>query len=142
MVEKKPISHKDYIKSAHWRKTSKKILDDPQVVCALCSRPRWDVWKRGSAKKKKKPGDKKRLRQFNVHHTSYANLGTPAELDDLLPLCVMCHDTAHVLERLSRFDGVWLKLYAQLLSETKWAYEKTDVYQVPLDFKEPVSRKK
>ncbi len=142
MEGKKAVNHKDYIKSAHWRKTSKKILDNPEVCCALCGRPRWAVWKRGSVKKKKKPGDKKRLLQFNCHHTSYANLGTIEELNDLMPLCVMCHDTAHALERLARLSTVWKLLYDLLLKHTKWRYTKTEDYYVPEDFKMPVSRKR
>lgn len=33
---------------------------------------------------------------LNVHHISYANLGTDAEMDDIVTLCEKCHEKVHV----------------------------------------------
>jgi hypothetical protein len=55
---------------------------------------------------------------IQVHHTSYANLQTPKEILDCIPLCVFCHQARHGLvdknnihkkstpKKLSEF-GVW-----------------------------------
>jgi len=131
---KKAITHKEYIKSKHWRTLSKSLLDDPDVICCICQRPRWGVWARGSIKKKKKPGDKKRLLMFNLHHVRYDRIGTPAEVHDILPICSGCHSRAHDLARVTKGATIWKKLYGILCDETVWEFTKAEHYLVPEDF--------
>lgn len=133
------------MKSSHWKKLSKSLLDDADVKCALCGRPRWSVWKKGSVKKKKKPGDKKRLRMMQCHHTKYDNMGDPEkEAKDILVLCTLCHETAHNVHRMSKLNKIWIPIYELLCKLTPWAYEEnvSKEYWVPIDFVEPKPRKK
>ena len=134
MDEKKPITHKDYMKSKHWVKLSKKLLSNPECKCAICGRERWGIWKNGSKKKKKKAGAPKLLLRFGCHHISYDNLGTNKEVDDILICCYSCHDAGHMLHKLSKWNNVLDSVYQFFKKVTAWEYEESDVYYVPIDF--------
>lgn len=142
--EKKPITHFTYMKSGWWKKLSKSLLDDPEVVCAICLRPRWSVWKKGSVKKKKQAGDKKRLRMMQCHHTKYDNLATNKEAADILVCCTLCHEVCHNIHRLSKLNKAWEPIYKLLCKVTAWEYEENvkKEYLVPIDFVEPKTRVK
>jgi len=124
------ITHKEYVKSPYWRKFSKKILDDPEVECAMCHRKKWSVYKKNTKKHKK--GDKKRLIVLNLHHTDYENLGIGE--DHVIPLCRRCHALSHDLERAGRLETLWGKVYDYLVNNSSWDYTSTETYDVPDDF--------
>lgn len=69
--------YSDYIKSSRWKNTRARYRssDRPQD-CAICG-----------------AGD-----PIILHHRTYERLGAEA-LDDLLPLCLSCHEMVHELER-------------------------------------------
>jgi hypothetical protein len=142
-MEKKKITHKDYMSSSHWTKKSKTLLSDPDLVCPICKRKRWGVWKLGSKKKKKKPGTPKLLIRFGCHHVSYQNLATPEEDKDILTLCYSCHDLAHTLHRMSKISIIWKKVYDLFCKLSVWEYYEEKEYFVPIDFivKEPKKKK-
>jgi hypothetical protein len=143
-MDKKPITHKIYMKSSWWKKVSKSLLDDPDVVCAICKRKRWSTWKKGSVKKKKKAGDKKRLLMMQCHHVKYDQMGTDKETEDIIVLCVQCHETAHIMQKKAKTTPAWDTLYKLLCKITAWKYEENvkKEYLVPVDFVEPKERKK
>ena len=142
--DKKPITHSLFMKSSYWKKLSKSLLDDVDVCCSICGRPRWSVWKKGSVKKKKVAGDKKRLRMMQCHHTKYDNMGTDKEAEDILVCCTLCHESCHNVHRLSKLNKAWIPIYELLCKLTAWRYEENvkKEYSVPIDFVEPKTRVK
>jgi hypothetical protein len=120
VAELRAYSWKDYMKSRHWKKFSKSLLDEETCVCGLCGIKRWNgVYVRGKNK-----GKRRRLRQFHCHHLNYSSRG--AELrKDVMVLCAKCHETAHSLEMLARSrGGMWSEMYDLLLKITVWDYTK------------------
>lgn len=140
----KQISHKLYMKSSWWAKLSRSLLSNPEATCAICGRKRWGVWKKGSVKKKKKPGDPKRLLQMQCHHIKYDRMATDKEHEDILILCVQCHETAHIMQKKAKTSTSWKTLYELLCTITPWEYEEnvTKEYLVPDTFKTPTPRTK
>jgi len=124
------IKHSEYIKSPYWKRFSKKILDDPEVECAMCHRPKWAVYKVNTKKHKK--GDKKRLIVLNLHHTDYEGLGKGE--DHVLALCRRCHSLSHDIERAGRVESFWSIVYNALADNSTWEYKSTEMYEVPDDF--------
>lgn len=138
----KRISHADYMRSKHWRKISKEILDDPEVECAICKKKRWSVYKVKT--KKNKPGDKRRLLKLQCHHVRYDHMGQPElEKKDILPLCHTDHEIMHTIHNLSKKYKVWELVYELLLKLTAWRYEENESkeYMVPDDFEFPKPQK-
>jgi len=129
-LEKKTITHKEYIKSPYWKRFSKKILDDPEVECAMCHRKKWSIYKRNTKKRKK--GDKKRLIVLNLHHVDYEDLGEGR--DHVIALCRRCHMLSHDLERAGQVEQLWAKVYDFLVKNSNWEFEHGDFYEVPVDF--------
>jgi len=62
------MSYTEYLKSKEWYKKR-------EAICRLCGQ----------------------LRNLNVHHVSYENIHTPAEMNDLIVLCKECHDRIHTM---------------------------------------------
>lgn len=124
------ITHKEYIKSPYWGRFSRKILDDPEVECAMCHRKKWAIYKKNTKKNKK--GDKKRLIVLNLHHTDYKSLGEGT--DHVISLCRRCHMLSHDLERAGRADKIWGRVYDFLIDVSNWDFEPTELYEVPDDF--------
>lgn len=116
--ELRKLPWKDYIKTPHWRKFSKSILDDEDCVCEICGKNRWNgVYIRG-----KKKGKRKRTCQFHIHHKNYNHLGEENR-SDVLSLCAPCHKTVHDIEMLSRTrQGIWEKIYSIIKEFTLWEY--------------------
>ena len=133
----KQITHKEYVKSPYWRRFSKKLLDDPDVKCEMCKRPKWAIYKKNTKKKSK--GDKRRLIVLNLHHTDYLELGLGH--DHVIPLCRRCHTLSHDIERAGRIDTLWGKIYDFLINNSDWDYSKAEVFEVPDDFVLSVPRK-
>ncbi|MDA3855875.1 MAG: hypothetical protein PF569_06435 [Candidatus Woesearchaeota archaeon] len=139
----KNISHAIYMKSNYWKKLSKLILDNPNVKCGICGKPRWSIYKVNTQKHKK--GDKRRLLKLQCHHTSYEHMGVKElEILDIIPCCHSCHETGHTLHKLSKRTSAWSKVYDVLLKETSWRYEENikKEYQVPDNFIIPKTKAK
>jgi hypothetical protein len=64
--------HKAYLESDWWAQLRRKIMIKFNGVCQDCS---------GTA--------------YEVHHTTYANVGNEKEEKDLIPLCGECHRKRH-----------------------------------------------
>jgi len=132
------ITHKEYVKSPYWGRFSKKILNDPEVKCEMCLRPKWAIYKKNTKKNKK--GDKKRLIVLNLHHTDYEDLGKGH--DHVIPLCRRCHMLSHDLQRAGRLEMIWGKVYDFLVANSNWEFEPTELYEVSDDFILSKKRKK
>jgi len=132
------IKHSEYIKSPYWKKFSKKLLDDPDVECAMCKRPKWSIYKINTKKHKK--GVKKRLIVLNLHHINYENLGVGE--DNVLALCRRCHSLSHDIERAGRVEKFWKTVYHSLLENSSWEFTPTEMYEVPDGFVLSKTRKK
>lgn len=126
----KKITHKQYVSSPYWVKFSKKILNDPDVECAMCHRKKWAIYKVNT--KKHKAGDKKRLIVLNLHHIDYENLGIGN--DHVIPLCRRCHQLSHDIERAGRDDSFWKDIYSKLLEISNWKYTQAEFFEVQDDF--------
>lgn len=126
----KIINHAQYIKSPYWVKFSKKLLDNPDVECAMCHRKKWSIYKVNT--KKHKAGDKKRLIVLNLHHTDYQELGLGK--DHVIPLCRRCHQLAHDIERASRSECFWFEVYEKLVDISCWEYSQAECFEVQDDF--------
>lgn len=91
----------EYEKSQWWKNKSKKLLENKELICPFCGRPRW-VWQ---------PRKKvwKRNVRFVVHHKNYFSV--PYEKDtDLLVCCWTCHDIFHAILRLERMGFIFKEL--------------------------------
>ena len=121
--ELRSMSWKEFIASRYWRKFSKKILDDPECSCAICSQKRWDgVYSRGKKKGKPKRADGGK---WNLHHLDYSHLGEEEIGRDIMILHHSEHDFGHTLEMLSRTKGgVYVELYELFKKRTGWKYTK------------------
>lgn len=126
----KVISWKDYMESPYWKRFSKKILDDPEVKCALCGKEKWSIYKVKT--KKHKSGDKKRNVVLTLHHRDYFNLGV--EEDNVIPLCRGEHNLIHDIERMTQKHPVFAFIYDYICTHTAWGYEKAESMEVPDDF--------
>jgi hypothetical protein len=116
--ELREMSWGEYIKSRHWKRFSKILLDDPDCVCAICGKPRWN----GRYTRGKKKGKLKRTCLFNTHHKNYDHLGEETK-DDVLVLCHQCHEFCHDVEMMSRTrGGVFTEIYGLILKHTPWEY--------------------
>ena len=110
-------SVKEYEKSPWWKAKSKAILDNKELVCEICKRPRWEWMPR---KKKWK------LHRFSLHHSSYENC--PHELEeDLHPLCSLCHSTAHDILRYQNIGSMFRRM-AEIVKEY-FFYEGIDTFR-------------
>ena len=113
---------KNYYSSKHWKQFRDKYLKDFNVVCSVCHRRRWTLYKINTKKHKK--GDSKRLLNFNIHHLNYDNLYNETS-KDVIPLCKFCHDLCHTLERAAKMNNnVYGKVYDLLVSTTDWDYKR------------------
>lgn len=142
-MDKKPITHTEYMKSGYWKKLSKEILDDPDVKCGICGRSKWAKYKVNTSKHKK--GDKRKLLTLQCHHTDYSHMGIPElEKKDILPICVNDHKIMHMIHDLAKKYFIWEQVYELLKKHTAWKYiENTKkIYMVPSNFKIPQTRKK
>jgi hypothetical protein len=72
-------SHQAYLNSDRWKNLRIYALDWSRYCCEECSMPRWLA---------KIAYDQ----DLNVHHESYANVGTDEEIFDLVVLCRRCHE--------------------------------------------------
>jgi hypothetical protein len=130
------------MRSKHWRKLSKEILDDIDVECGICHKRKWSIYKVKTSKNK--PGDKRKLLKLQCHHVRYTHMGQ-RELEklDILPLCHTDHEILHTIHNLSKKYPVWKIVYELLLKMTSWRYEENveKEYWVPDDFKFPKPKK-
>lgn len=108
---------KNYYASRHWIEFSKGLLDDKDVVCDICHRPRWKLITRGKNK-----GKWKRLLKFAVHHKHYNTVFKESRKDVLL-LCSACHTHAHDALRSRNASSFHEKL-AQLFEAEGFVYKK------------------
>lgn len=111
------MTWKEYIKSLHWQRF-RNTLDTDSAVCEICGKPKWNFYKIGKNKGKRK---KKSNCQFHVHHKRYS-LGCEKR-EDVMILCSTCHTLAHDLEMASRTrKGVFYLMYEIFKYFTKWEY--------------------
>lgn len=69
----------DYLNSPKWQKIRFKVAKRAKFMCECCG---------------KKCTDKKTLKGFQVHHTTYEHLYDEIKhLDDLMFICKGCHET-------------------------------------------------
>jgi len=112
---------KEYYKTPHWRKLSKKILDDRDCECQICKRKRWKLLTRGKNK-----GTWKRLFRFVIHHKRYDNLYEEENnKDDLMILCYTCHNLCHLILRYENI-APFFKSLAEIVRKFGFIYEKGD----------------
>jgi len=91
----------EYEKSNWWKNKSKKLLENKELVCPYCGRPRW-VWQ------PRKKVWKRKLR-FCVHHMTYSDV--PYEKDDQLVIpCYQCHSEFHAILRLENMSPIFKEL--------------------------------
>ncbi len=126
----KEILWKDYIESPYWRRFSKSVLDDKDVCCALCGRPKWAVYKRKTGKHN--VGDKRRLIVLTLHHRDYLNLGVGE--DNVIPICRGEHTLIHDIERMGSKSDMWKNTYKYICANSSWEYIPSDTLYVPDDF--------
>lgn len=68
----------DYLNSGKWKRIRHKVARRARYTCECCG---------------KRCADKRTLKGFNVHHTTYEHLyDEDKHLSDLLFICVSCHD--------------------------------------------------
>lgn len=109
----------DYIKTRHWKRFSKALLDDPECVCEICGKARYN----GRYTRGRKKGKLKRTAVFNVHHKNYDHLGEETR-EDVIVACHQCHDYCHSSEMMSRTrGGVFSTIYKLIVKNTPWEYE-------------------
>ena len=112
---------KEYYSSPHWRKLSKKILDDKDCECQICHRKRWKFITRG----KNKNTWKRQLR-FALHHKKYDHLFEEEDYpDDLMTLCYTCHDLSHLILRYENLSP-FFKALATIVRQFGFIYEKEE----------------
>lgn len=94
-------SVKEYEKSPYWIKKSRTLLDNKELTCPFCRRPRF-VWQ---------PRKKvwKRNIRFVVHHKRYTNVPYEKD-DDLIVCCWQCHDVFHLILRLENIGFIFKEL--------------------------------
>ena len=118
IAEMKQMAWKDYMKTPHWNRF-RKSLDTDDAECDICGKRKWDFYKTGSRKGKRK---KKANCQFQCHHLHYDSMGEETR-DDILYLCKACHGLGHDLEMASRTrGGVYKILYSIFCNNTPWRY--------------------
>ena len=110
-------SVRDYERSPFWKKKSQTILDDKDVVCAICGRPRWTWMPR--AKKWKK-------RRFSAHHRTYKNVPNEKP-EDLMPLCCLEHTDAHHILQCENVSDMYKELAA--IVRKYFFYDGIDTFQ-------------
>lgn len=93
-------SVKEYERSPYWRKKSQTLLDDKEVVCQICGRPRW-IWQPRNKKWKK--------RRFSVHHVRYSNCPNEKP-EDLMFLCCLEHTEAHKILQCANVSTMFKEL--------------------------------
>ena len=119
LLEMKGMKWKDYMKTKHWI-SFRKTLDTDDAYCQICGKKKWEFYKTGVRKGKRK---KKPTCQFQVHHLHYNNLGCENR-EDVLLLCRTCHNISHEIEMASRTrGGVFSIMYDLLLNSTLWKYQ-------------------
>jgi len=103
----------EYESSAYWRKKSTFLLENKNLVCPICGRPRFVYQTRNKTWKRK-------LR-FCVHHITYRNVPNE-KTEDLLICCSTCHTTCHKLLQLQNVG----KMYHELADIVKkyFAYDR------------------
>lgn len=112
---------KEYYKELHWRKLSKKILDDKDCECQICKRKRWKLLSKGKNK-----GTWKRLLRFAIHHKNYEHLFEEEKhLEDLMILCYTCHDLCHLILRYENISP-FFKALASIVKQFGFIYEKEE----------------
>ena len=45
-----------YYKTDHWKNFSAALLDDKEIICEICGRPRWKLLEKGPGSHKKNTG--------------------------------------------------------------------------------------
>ncbi len=136
----KEITHKEYLRSPYWITFSRKKLNEIDVCCSMCGRPKWTHYQINTRKNKK--GDRRRIIVLNLHHVNYDNLGKGN--DNVIALCRRCHLLAHDIERAARTEDFWAKVYLTLLESSNWEFERGEqkgLYIVEDDFKLRTHRK-
>lgn len=80
------INHQEYLKSERWIKLRQEVLKRDNFICVDC--------------KKTCTGSilTKHGRATEVHHTTYASLGTSYEINDCISLCNKHHKERHNLQ--------------------------------------------
>lgn len=91
----------EYEKSLWWKNKSKKLLENKELICPFCGRPRW-VWQ------PRKKVWKRKIR-FCVHHKRYDNVPYEKD-DDLLICCWQCHSEFHAILRLEYMSTIFKEL--------------------------------
>lgn len=94
-------SIKDYESSKFWHQLSSSILDNKDCTCNICGRKRWKWLTRKQQWKK--------VLRFSCHHITYANAGHELP-GDIVPLCNLCHTTAHDLIRYRNISSMYARL--------------------------------
>jgi hypothetical protein len=111
----KPLTLNEYYSTKWWREFRFALLDNKYCKCDLCGRLRWESYKR-------KQGWKKPI-VFNIHHKVYHLF--KEKKDDVLVLCLSCHQWAHDTEMMSRTrGGVYTEAYTLLKEKTPWLFER------------------
>lgn len=124
-----------YYKTDHWKNFSAALLDDKEIICEICGRPRWKLLEKGPKK-----GVWKRLVKFNVHHKNYECLNNETR-DDVLVLCQQCHKLCHEICKPVRGIAFYEDL-RDLIKKYGFVYEKSLKNKVLKPLKEKKKKKK
>jgi hypothetical protein len=77
------LSHREYLKSALWKKVRAKALEHHGNICSKCNEFGTDV-----------------------HHLYYPEFWGEEEMSDLMVLCRSCHDAIHGIEKGNSYNDV------------------------------------
>jgi hypothetical protein len=103
----------EYEQSDWWKRQSKLLLENKELVCPFCGRSRW-IWQ------PRKKVWKRNLR-FCVHHQTYENVPYEKK-EDLIVCCSTCHGAFHQILRLEGVSYIFKELAA--IVKKYFVYEK------------------
>ena len=113
------ISLRDYEKGKHWKDLRNKILwKEPDLVCEICGKRRWEVFKRGPHKGEIRLKSRK---AFNIHHKHYDTIFHESR-EDLMVLCTRCHQIGHELHK-NVSTPIYAFLYDEFCKRTGWEHK-------------------
>lgn len=109
------INLQEYYHTKHWINFSKKLLEDKDCTCKLCSKKRWKwltrkkIWKRQY--------------RFVVHHLDYDHLNDEENNPECyMTLCYTCHDIAHLIFR--QRNSILYNELAEVLEKYGFKFKK------------------
>ncbi len=113
-------SYHEYLRSAEWAQKRSFVIGLYGAVCTSC----------GSTN------------HIQVHHKSYKNLHSEAEIDDLIVLCRDCHEVEHEADGYRKFNRNRRREMQSRNKKGGMVHISVVVAQVLADYKERASLRK